>query len=322
MLRFLCAAALLAALLSLGASAPAGAHGDGWGGCDAFEVSFAPQPAVPPYDPFGTEQVRNVTVNVMSRSSGKCDVALSFQRPELPAVMTRWGSSLQYEIEGGVGGSLVQSTEWSGCTPASRIDFVDMRKNETRSATVRVRVPAGQVRSAGDYIDDKVDLILVRLNEHHQPHSLILRKRFKPTAKVVAKCVLPPPNPATHNFSSAISQGLPDPAQIRTSTFANVQCTAPARVRLIGSAMQPSAVISPHSGFDNFINWRAAATFGHANAVLATSTASQADSRHRNVAHGPTLNGSISVGINLLRGKPLIAGSYSGTLTVAIDPEF
>ncbi len=86
--------------------------------------------------------------------------------------------------------------------------------------------------------------------------------------------------------------------------------------------MQPSAAIAPRSGFDAFINWRAAAAFGNATATLSTNTASKADSHYKNVAHGPTLNGSISVGINLLKGKPLIAGTYSGTLTVAIDPEF
>jgi hypothetical protein len=197
-----------------------------------------------------------------------------------------------------------------------------MRKNETRSVTVRVRVPARHVRPAGDYADNSVALILVGLNDHHQAHRLIVRKLFKPTAKVIAKCVLPPPSPPMHNFTAAISHGLPDPAQTRTSTFANVQCTAPAKVRLVGGAMQPPAAIPPRSGFDNFINWRAAATFGNANAILSTNTASQADSLYKNVASGPTLSGSISVGINLLKGRPLIAGTYSGTLTVAIDPNF
>jgi hypothetical protein len=320
--RILRAAALVGVLFSLSASTQAWAHGDDWGGCDTFDVSFAPSPAVPAYDPFGAEQVREVIVTVKSKSSGKCDVALSFQRPALPPVMSRWSSTLPYAIEGAGGNSLVQTSEWGDCTPANRIDLLDMHKNETRTATVRMRVPAGQVRSAGDYADDKVDLILVSLNDHHQSHSLIMRKRFRPTAKIIAKCVLPPPNPATHNFTGAIVQGQPDPAQTRTSTFSNVQCTAPTKVRLIGSAMQPLAAIAPRSGFDAFINWRAAAAFGNAIATLSTNTASKADSQYKNVAHGPTLNGSISVGINLLKGKPLIAGTYSGTLTVAIDPEF
>lgn len=322
MVRFLFAAAVMALALALDASAPAQAHDNAWGGCGNFDVTFAPTAAVPPYDPFGAEQMRELTITVTSRSSGKCDVALSFQRPALPPVMAHWSSTLQYAIEGSGGNSLVQTTEWADCTPGNRIDFLDMRKNETRSATVRVRVPAGQVRPAGDYADHGVALILVGLNEHHQPHRLILRKHFKPSAKVIAKCVLPPPNPAAHNFTGAISQGVPDPAQTRTSTFANVQCTAPAKVRLIGSAMQPSAAIPARAGFDNFINWRAAATFGNASAILSTNTAGQAESHYKNAARGPTLNGSISVGINLLKGKPIIAGTYSGTLTVAIDPNF
>lgn len=309
------------ALLWLAAEKQSLAHWDD-DRCDKFEVTFSPAPALRAYDPFGGEETREVTVGVKSRSSGQCDVALTFQRPSLPPVMSRRASTLEYAIEGSGGNSLVQTTDGNGCAPANRIDFFGMRKGDTRSAVVRVRLPAGQVRQAGDYADEHVDLVLAGLNEHREPSRHILRKRFKANTRVIAKCVLPPPTPATHNFSGAITQGVPNPAQIRTSTFSNVQCTAPAKIRLIGNAMQPSAPLAPRSGFDNFINWRAAATFGNANAVLATSTTQQVDSQYNNLSSGPTLNGTINVGINLLRGKPLIAGTYSSTLTVAIDPDF
>jgi hypothetical protein len=206
--------------------------------------------------------------------------------------------------------------------PGNRIDFYDIPKNQSRQVTVNVRVPAGQVRPAGLYADNYVNLVLVKLGAGHHADELVLEKDFKPKVKILAKCVLPTPYPVAHNFTPAISNGLPNPAVTRTSTFSNVQCTAPARLRLSGEAMRPTVAIASHASFDNFINWHAAATFGGASADLSTNIANQVTSPGRNVAGGPTLNASFDVIINLLRGKPLIAGSYSGTLTVAIDPIF
>ena len=323
MLRHLFAVAVLA--LALGVTSPAHAHGDHDDDddrCQKFDVTFSPQPALPAYDPFNGESMREVTVTVTSKSSGTCDVAIYFRRNELPPVMTRSSSTLQYAIEGPGGNSLVQTSDWPGCVQGNRIDLLDIPKNQTRSVTVRVRVPTGQVRPAGDYIDNYVNLILVNLNSSHQSHGLITEKDFKPNVKIIAKCVLPAPSPVAHDFTPAITKGLPDPALTRISTFNNVQCTAPVGLRLSGSAMQPTSATAPRSGFDNFINWRAQASFGNASAVLSTNTASQVTSPYKNVVSGPTLNASFDVVINLLRGSPVIAGTYSGTLTVAIDPNF
>jgi hypothetical protein len=48
--------------------------------------------------------------------------------------------------------------------------------------------------------------------------------------------------------------------------------------------------------------------------------AGDAASPTRNAAAGATINGSLGVDVNLVPGRPLLAGNYSATLTVSIDP--
>jgi hypothetical protein len=98
-----------------------------------------------------------------------------------------------------------------------------------------------------------------------------------------------------------------------------VSCTAPTIVRLSGDAMQlQPAGASP--GFDSHIDYRASARFGAASALLDTSVAGQASSGTPNTTSGATANGSITVDVNLLAGRPLLAGTYAGTLTVSVEP--
>ena len=111
----------------------------------------------------------------------------------------------------------------------------------------------------------------------------------------------------------------PTAADLRSVAFDGVSCTAPTLVRLSGDAMQlHPAGASP--GFDSHIHYRASARFSAASTVLDTSVAGVASSGTANTASGATANGSITVDVNLLAGKPLLAGTYAGTLTVSIEP--
>lgn len=84
--------------------------------------------------------------------------------------------------------------------------------------------------------------------------------------------------------------------------------------------MQPVGSIPAQTGFDNFINWQAAGTFGNASTALNTVSASQATSATKNTPSGVTTSGTIGVNVNLVDGNPIIAGSYQSTLIVTIDP--
>jgi len=142
-----------------------------------------------------------------------------------------------------------------------------------------------------------------------------------PQATVVATCSLGVASPASLSFSAPeIPQGVPSPAIVK-STALSAACTAPTFLRLTGSALTPSPAIPPASGFDNFINYRAVGSFGAASTTLnTTTTPTTAVSPTRNVTSGPITTGTVNVDVNLLAGQPVIAGTYSGVLTVTIDP--
>lgn len=298
-------------------------------GLNQVTVSVTPGPVISGYDPFTFgDTVRSMTLTVRNLANPQCDVGISFVRSAgTPARMANGGSTLPYDITRSGGGStLITQTGYTGIgTPpaANRIDFLNIPGNSSASANIELRVPQGQVVPSGPYAD-AITITTFRLqNGSNQPNAQGPTFPFTPQATVIAKCTMPPPSSSSLNFSSAISNGQPNEAMKQTVSFSNVQCTAPTKLRLTGAALQPTPAIGPRSGFDNFINFRAQGSFGSATSTLTTTQTSQSvDSSQKNVASGATTSGQINVDINLVNGQPIIAGSYSGTLTVSIDPSF
>jgi hypothetical protein len=157
--------------------------------------------------------------------------------------------------------------------------------------------------------------VLDRSGDHY---DIVEYRNFAVTSLVQQTCNLPPPSAWTLDFTSAISNGLPNATTLSVS-FSGVACSAPARIRLSGEALKNPA-IAPVANFDNFINWQASATFGAANVLLDTSTSSQVTSGSQNVGSGPTSSATITIAVRLLAGRRIIAGHYSNILTVTIDP--
>lgn len=289
-------------------------------------ISVTPAPNIATYDPFAVgDSMATVAITITSTANQACTAAISFARTPTNAQMSAGASTLNYVIEpAGGGNSLITTGYVSGSSPpaANRIG-VTVPANGSATANIRVRIPAGQVVGSGTYQDNLVQLLLIGLDNSNQPQSSKTGPLFAPQTTVIAKCTMPPPSSSSLNFSSAISNGQPNEAMKQTVSFSNVQCTAPTKLRLTGAALQPTPAIGPRSGFDNFINFRAQGSFGSATSTLTTTQTSQSvDSSQKNVASGATTSGQIDVDVNLVNGQPIIAGSYSGTLTVSIDPSF
>ncbi len=184
-----------------------------------------------------------------------------------------------------------------------------------------MRVPTGSVTAAGAYSDAGIVMELLGLDNQNRPNRLIRTVTFTPSANVVSKCSLAAPSLPTMDFSASISNGRPNTGVVQRTSFSNVACTAPTRLRLTGAALLPTVTTPPRAGFDNFINYRAVGIFGSANATLTTTTVeANADSAAKNTTAGATTNGSIDVDVNLVNGNPVIAGTYTGILRVTIDP--
>jgi hypothetical protein len=292
-------------------------------------VALSPQPLIAAYDPFsGAAATQSMTVTVTNASNQQCDAALHFFRPAGGTVaMTNGASTLNYSLETTGGVSLVNATGLiNGVSPpaGNRLDLLDIPANSTRLATVVFRIPTNQIVSAGPYTDTGVTMQLVRLTNRNSPNLLIRSVSVTPTATVVAKCVLSAASPSNLNFNAAISNGRPNPGFTAATSLTTVRCTAPTKLRLSGAALRTTPVATPQAGFDNLINWSAAGSFGAANATLTTTgaVAIQATSTATNVSSGATTNGTINITVNLLATNPLLAGAYSGILTIAIDPNF
>lgn len=274
------------------------------------------------YNPFGSVLSKTVMVSVQAdaQAGGTCDLALSFAGSTSPSMTGNLAAGLSYGVEAN-GRRIAYVAAGVPPPPASRIDLSISANGGTATTNIQVNVPTGQVVADGAYVDTATLLYVFHRNgEALTPIKAI---PFPVSATVVKACQLSQPSESVLDFTSAIRNGYPNPGYKLTSTFSNVSCTAPTTIRLSGDAMRPAgAPASTSGGFDNFIHWQARTVFGSATAELSTDTASEAVSSAKNVQAGPTERGSFDVSVNLKRGNALKAGSYSGTLTIRLDPNF
>ncbi len=232
--------------------------------------------------------------------------------------MASGANSLAYTVrQNGGGATYITST-----SPAPAANTVTMSVTGgagTRTQQVEMLIPANQWVSDGTYSDAAVE---VRLYSSILSFGFVVATRVvTPQATVPRVCRLDPPSSPVISFVPAeIPNALPNPAIVKSTTL-SASCTSPTFLRLTGSALTATPAIPPASGFDNFINYRAVGSFGAASTTLVTTTTPATSvSSTRNVASGPTTSGTVNVDVNLLTGQPVSAGSYSGVLTVTIDP--
>jgi hypothetical protein len=265
-----------------------------------------------PYNPFASFTPKLVTVTVTGSTS--CTVELSFLAPTMPARMSGAGV-LNYDVQlaGGVASLL-----YTGGNPLTSQPIVIGGPGNPGTATVQISIPMGQVVADGAYSD--ANLVAQVFDKTGSTFTLLRAQTMPVNGSVVKVCQFTQPTNPTLNFTSAIANGLPKPDHVRSLTLDGLSCTAPTMVRLSGNAMQPQQPMGNSPGFDSLIHYRASARFNAASALLDTSVASEASSTVRSTATGATVNGSMSIDVNLLAGNPLMAGTYGATLTISIDP--
>lgn len=278
-------------------------------------ISSTTSTVSPAYDPFsGSDLTDDFSFTVNNGNASACSVAVVFARPTTPGQMSNGTQSLSFGLERTNGTNVLN-------TGFNFIDFYSgtLGGSSSGSGVVRVRIPGSQTTaSAGNYTDTQVTMYLFgwRGSSYQFARSYALTYN----ATIDQTCSMSPPSPSALNFTSAISLGQPNPSLVLTSTLNNINCTAPARVTLSGGAMQRTPSIGAVSGFDNFINWQATATFGSASVSLVTTSSTTQTSLTTNVPVGTTVGGVFSVDVNLLSGQRLQSGSYTSVLTVTVDP--
>ena len=263
------------------------------------------------YNPFTSYPPK--TVGVTINAAATCSVELAFQVPNLPPRMTGPGS-LAYDITTMSGAT---SLVYAAGLPATTTR-VDVGPGLASNTTVQVNIAPGQVVADGNYGDPT---LLAQVFDKSGPTPALLKTFAVPLQGFVARaCHFGTSSTTTMNFSSAIHNGLPNPGFVQSVTFQELSCTAPSIVRLTASPMQLAVPPTSSGAFDSQIHVRARATFGGANADLDTSAGAAAASVSRHIASGASTNGSVRLDVNLLRGGPLLPGTYTTTLTLSIDP--
>lgn len=296
----------LASALPLGAAEAAN--------CTAADISaFSVSPAaIGAYTAFGAAPgPAPFTVSITTRANcTNLGLALS----GLAGTFAPAAPSLAFTVTGGAP------------TTSFPLDVNVNRTTDTRTWTVSMGggqvAPAGVYGTAGGTAGITVGLYTKHGNRLQQPP--IRTAPLDVTVNVLGGCRLDPPTLASVDFSGAIVNGTASPNVVSSIVFPSATCTSPSRIRLSGAALQPIGAVTPRAGFDSLIDWRATASFGTATAVLTTggTTPREGLSPTRNQGSGIGSTGSVALSINLVPGRQIVAGSYTGTLTVAIDPSF
>lgn len=268
----------------------------------------------PAYQPFsGSALTHSFNLTVQNTNSTPCSIALILVRPTAPLVMSNGGFTLNYNLD--FNGSNIVNIG----SPSSGYYLTAPGNGTGTFSTYTLTIPANQTSAAaGNYADNQVVVYLYA----RAWYGWIQMRTYTLTlgASINKTCVMQAPSPATLNFTSAISLGMPNPGNVLSSTIAGVKCTSPSKIKLSGNAMQHTPALAPVAGFDSFIHWKATATLGSATATLATNAASTVTSANYNVPSGTTVGGTVGVDVNLLSGQRLRSGNYTGVLTVTVNP--
>ena len=288
-------------------------------------VSVSVQPTLPSYNPFMVASNVTSVISITNNGNAACGFSLSFSPNSIPAHLASGASTLTYTI---VGSGVQLEYVWAGAgtppTAAQRVNFLNVAKGATVTQTVVTSVATGQVVASGTYTDTFVTADV--WDNTANVLTFWSNNTFNISETVLAVCSLPAPTIASMDFSSAITLGLPNAASIQTSAINNAQCTSPTKVRLTGTSMQTSPLGTARPNFDNFIDWTATATFGLATASVTTTglTAAPAvNSAIKNTATAGATSGNLSItNVHLVASQHLLAGAYSGVLTIQIDPSF
>lgn len=302
---------ILAGLVAV--AAPAAAQSNCSNTSRASLASATTITATPAYQPFsGTSLTYSFGLTVQNDNNNSCSIAVILVRPTSPLVMTNGGSTLNYNLD--FNGTNIVNIG----APTSGYYLTAPGNGTGTFNTYNLTVAANQTSAAaGNYADNQVVLYLYA---YRNGWRFVRTYALTLGASIDKTCVMSAPSPSSLNFTSAISVGMPNPGAMLSSMISGVNCTSPAKITLSGNAMQRTPSVAAVAGFDNFIDWQATATLGSATATLTTSSSSTVTSASYNVPSGTTVGGSVGVDVNLIAGQKLRSGTYSGILTVTVDP--
>lgn len=281
-------------------------------------LTVSPSATIASYNAFSGMAVHSFTVTLTRNNQGStnCRLGIYIEGGRTTKTLLSGLTTLNYDmLRSGV--SILFP---SGVTPSSSsIALFTTGRNQSYSFNVSYEVPAGQVVPAGTYVDLLNEVVVRGVNAAGNYNGSTRRHAMATQATVIKSCQLGTPSATTLAFAASdIPNGLPNEGVIKSTNMSG-SCTAPAILKLSGQALQPQIPTAPRPNFDNFINYTAAGSFNGANVTLNTTTNPQDVSSGQTGTANSVVSGTVSVGVNLKKNKPVIAGNYTGVLTVTLD---
>jgi len=264
--------------------------------------------------------------------AGGCRAAIAFNRTSLPASMLISGgtATLPYTLQTSSGGGNTLLYTGGGLPntanvlpfsfPASILSL----DNFNVTVTVWAQAQPGVLQQAGSYADQ------ITINVFTSTLAGILQTKvssqaFTVTGTVAKSCTI---GGVTHPVADTATIPITASGAVNTSpisrSYPNAVCNTPTNVQLIS---QNGALITGATvgGLQHLIDYSASATFSGAMASLNTATvpgASGPESGTVASTTGNTPTGSLGITIiPQLNVQPLVAGSYSDTLTITLTPQ-
>lgn len=260
-----------------------------------------------------------------------CTIALTFQRPSLPAsmVLSTGSVTLPYTVtSASSGGNTLLIT---GGNPAAgnraeasfSAPILAINASATLNVTAYFLMQPAASQQAGSYSDAT---LVAQVFKVAGAVSFLGSQAFSVTGNVAKVCTIGGTATPTNDTATVpiTATGAVATTPIVRS-YANAACNTPSRLQLTSQSGAVLRTGAPPAGFTNQINYSASAGFSSATATLNTATTAGAAGPESGTAvstSGTTPSGSLSLTITpQANSLPLISGSYSDTLRITITPQ-
>ncbi|HVZ05660.1 hypothetical protein [Hyphomicrobium sp.] len=286
-----------------------------------------------PPNPLGA-QATPITIQLtyLALLGGTCTLAMSFHRATVPASMALAGggsASLPYTLQSSSSGG--DTLFYTGGTPNASNSLIysfnapalGIPVNSSTTFMIYALAQPGNPQQAGSYQDSvTLDLFNIALN---LLVTQVSSQAFLVTGQVAKSCTI---GGVTHPSADMATIPITADGSVNTSSinrsYSNAICNTPTNVQLTS---QNGAVVTGGlgNGLQRLIDYNALATFSGATASLNTAAvpgASGPESGTVASTTGNTPTGTLGVSIMpQLNTQPLVAGSYSDTLTITLTPQ-